>query len=252
LEFAASLLPQALSPLAAFGLVIASFFTSALTAAFGLGGGVAMLALMGLAMPVAALIPVHGMVQLGSNAGRAWLQRENISTTIAWPFLVGSLAGAVIGAYTVLSLPDALMKTIIGIFIIITAWMKFPVFARLKGAGIAIGSGIIAILSMLVGASGPLLTAFFGELFPDDRKEMVATAAAGMTIHHGLKVIVFAIAGFAFTDWLPLMAAMIAAGYWGTIYGTKLLHNIPEVRFRLVFKWVLTLLALNMLRTAWF
>ena len=245
------LLPDAFSPLVAIGLIIASFFASALTAGFGLGGGVAMLALMGVVMPTAALIPVHGMVQLGSNSGRAWHQRAYVSTKIAWPFLWGSLAGAVIGAYTVLSLPDVVMKTFIGLFILITAWIKLPGFNGLKGAGIIIGSGIIAIISMLVGASGPFLAAFFAQIFPDDRKQMVANAAAGMTIHHGLKVVVFAIAGFAFTDWLPLMAAMIVSGYIGTIYGTKFLHAIPEAAFRTAFKWVLTLLALNMLRTAW-
>ena len=69
------LVPSGLEPAAAIILVTASFFTSALTAAFGVGGGVFMLALMGLMVPVAALIPVHGAVQLGSNTGRAWHQR---------------------------------------------------------------------------------------------------------------------------------------------------------------------------------
>ena len=246
------LLPGALSPLAAGGLIVASFFTSALTAAFGLGGGIAMLALMGLSMPVAALIPVHGLVQLGSNAGRAWHQRENISTKIAWPFLWGSLAGAVIGAYTVLTLPDAVMKTIIGLFILVTAWVKLPGFDRLKGAGIAIGSGIIAVISMLVGASGPLLSAFFGQIFPDNRKQMVATAAAGMTVHHGLKVVVFGLAGFAFSSWLPFIGLMVLSGYFGTIYGTRLLERVPEAAFRAIFKWVLSVLALDLMRRGLF
>ena len=39
------------------------------------GNSVAMLALMGLFIPVAALIPVQGLVQFGSNAGRTFVQR---------------------------------------------------------------------------------------------------------------------------------------------------------------------------------
>ena len=70
-------------------LVVASFFTSALTAAFGVGGGIAMLALMGLFIPVAAVIPVHGAVQLGSNSGRAWHQRANVRMEVAGPFIAG-------------------------------------------------------------------------------------------------------------------------------------------------------------------
>jgi uncharacterized protein len=111
---------------------------------------------------------------------------------------------------------------------------------------------VIAILSMLVGASGPMLSAFFAQLFPDDRKKLVATHAAGMTIHHGLKVVVFGLAGFAFADWVPFMLAMILSGQFGTIHGTRLLERLPESAFRTGFKLLLTLLALDLLRRGLF
>jgi len=45
------------------GLVVAaSFATSFLTAAFGIGGGAVLLAILASLMPSAALIPVHGVV----------------------------------------------------------------------------------------------------------------------------------------------------------------------------------------------
>jgi uncharacterized protein len=244
----AAFIPDGVPAGAAAALVAASFFTSALTAAFGIGGGVAMLAAMGLVLPVAALIPVHGVVQLGSNAGRAWHQRAHVATNVARPFLIGSLAGAVIGGLTVMNLPDAVMKTVLGAFILVTAWVKLPGFDRLGRAGIAAGSAVIALLSMLVGASGPMLSAFFAQLFPGDRKALVATHAAGMTIHHGLKVVIFAVAGFAFFRWLPFIAAMIASGHLGTLYGSRILERLPETAFRTAFKVLLSLLALDLLR----
>jgi uncharacterized protein len=245
-----AVLPENLNALAAAGLIVASFFTSALTAAMGLGGGVVLLALMAIVMPAATLIPVHGVVQLGSNVGRAWKQRAHISLTIIWPFVIGSLIGAAIGALTVITLPDAAMKIIIAVFILVTAWTKIPGLDRLSKGGIALGSSIIALASMLIGASGPLLNGFFAQLFPGDRKRLVATAAAGMSLHHGLKVVVFGLAGFAFHDWLWLIAAMIATGYAGTLVGTALLDKLPEQTFRTAFKWGLTLLALDMVRRA--
>jgi uncharacterized membrane protein YfcA len=126
-----ALLPAGLEPWAAAVLIVASFFTSALTAAFGVGGGVAMLALMGLFVPVAALIPVHGAVQLGSNSGRAWRQRENIRAHVARPFIAGSVVGAIAGAFLVVQLPDAALKLTLGVFILVITWAKFPWIATL-------------------------------------------------------------------------------------------------------------------------
>lgn len=242
-----SLLPDGLSAGPALLLIIASFFTSAITASFGLGGGVMMLALMGLFIPVAALIPVQGIVQLGSNTGRALVQRAHVQTSIMKPFLIGSLFGAIVGGFTVVQLPDQVMKVLLGAFILIITWAKIPGLKSLTDLGLAVASGIIACLSMFLGATGPLMVSVLGAMIHDDRKALVATSAAAMTVHHGLKVIVFGLAGFAFADWLPLIAAMIATGYLGTLTGSKLLNRIPEEKFRLMFKIILTLLALQML-----
>lgn len=244
----AALLPEGIGTGAAALLVVASFFTSALTASFGLGGGVAMLALLGLFVPVAALIPIHGAVQLGSNTGRAWYQRANIRPTVALPFIAGSVVGAIAGAFLVVQLPDAILKTVLGVFIIVITWAKFPWIARLSKAGLSIASAVLAIVTMFVGATGPLVSPVLARFLENDRKGLVATHAAVMVIQHGLKIVVFGIAGFAFGKWLPLIAAMIATGYLGTLSGTSLLNRMPEETFQRWFRVLLTLLALDLLR----
>ncbi|QOF69058.1 sulfite exporter TauE/SafE family protein [Aminobacter sp. SR38] len=244
----ALLLPEGLEPLIGIVLIVASAFTSALTAAFGVGGGIAMLTLMGLFVPVAALIPVHGAVQLGSNSGRAWHQRANVRMDVAAPFIAGSIVGAVIGAFVVIQLPDAWLKLVLGAFVIAITWTKVPGIDKLTRTGLAIGSVIVALIGMLVGATGPLVSVLFAQFFANDRKALVATHAAGMVAQHGLKIIVFGLAGFAFGDWLPLIGAMIVSGYLGTVYGTKLLERMPEESFRKWFKIAITVLALDLLR----
>jgi uncharacterized membrane protein YfcA len=247
-EALAALLPEGLSAAIAALLIAASFFTSALTAAFGVGGGVAMLALMGLFVPVAALIPVHGAVQLGSNTGRAWHQRANVRMDVATPFIAGSIVGAIGGAFLVVQLPDALLKLVLGGFIIAVTWTKIPGIERLGRAGLAVASAALALMTMFVGATGPLLSAVFAQIFANNRKALVATHAAGMTVQHALKIVVFGFAGFAFADWLPLIAVMIASGFLGTLYGTRMLENMPEETFKRWFRIGITILALDLLR----
>ena len=101
---------------------------------------------------------------------------------------------------------------------------------------------------MLVGATGPLVSVLFAQFFANDRKALVATHAAGMTAQHFLKIVVFGLAGFAFWDWLPLVAAMIGPGYLGTVYGSKLLDRMPEEQFRKWFRIGISILALDLLR----
>ena len=67
MDLLALLLPDQLPIWSSLVLILASFFTSALTAAVGLGGGVALLALMANLMPLAALVPVHGLAALASQ-----------------------------------------------------------------------------------------------------------------------------------------------------------------------------------------
>jgi uncharacterized membrane protein YfcA len=247
-EAAAALLPVGMEPWIAALLIVASSFTSAITAAFGLGGGLAMLALMGLFVPVASLIPVHGAVQLGSNTGRAWHQRANVRFDVAKPFIAGSVVGAVVGVYLVVQLPDALLKLVLGGFILLLTWARIPGIDRLGKAGLALASVAIALLSMLIGATGPLVAVLFARFFENDRKALIATSALAMTAQHLLKIIVFGIAGFSFREWVPLVAAMIVSGYLGTIFGTKLLERMPEETFRKWFRIGITVLALDLLR----
>jgi uncharacterized membrane protein YfcA len=247
-EAVAALLPAGIEPWVAALLIVASAFTSALTAAFGIGGGIAMLALMGLFVPVASLIPVHGAVQLGSNTGRAWHQRASVRMDIAAPFIAGSIVGAVLGVFVVVQLPDALLKLFLGGFILLLIWAKIPGIEQLSKAGLALASVAVALLSMIVGATGPLVAVLFARFLDNDRKALIATSAVAMTTQHLLKIVVFGIAGFAFWQWVPLVAAMIVSGFVGTIYGTGLLERMPEETFRKWFRIGITVLALDLAR----
>ena len=93
-----ALLPDSLSPALAAGLMLASVITSMITASLGAGGGLLLLVLMALWIPPAAIIPVHGMVQLGSNLGRATLTWRHTDWRAMAAFAPGVLVGAGIGA----------------------------------------------------------------------------------------------------------------------------------------------------------
>jgi uncharacterized membrane protein YfcA len=228
-------------------LVAASFFTSALTVSVGIGGGVAMLALMGYLVPVAAIIPLHGAVQLGSNVGRVAVLRDHVAWTCLLAFLIGAVPGAWAGSAAVGALPEPVLKAALGGFILLITWMRFPRLAAITLPGFAFTGVITTFLSMIFGATGPLNAVVLSKTFPD-RLRFQATTAAVMSLQHLVKTLAFAFAGFAFAPWLPLIAAMVLTGLAGTWVGANILRKTPESRFQLIFKICLTLLAVDLVR----
>ncbi|GAB4363122.1 MAG: hypothetical protein Kow0026_27420 [Oricola sp.] len=249
---AAHLLPEAVSLYAAGVLIAASVFTSATTAALGVGGGIVMLVLMGLFMPVAALIPVHGVVQLGSNLGRAFHMRRSAAVSMIGPFGAGGAIGALAGGAVVTDLPEALLKTVLAVFIIAITWVKLPPLPAAKTPLVfGLGGAVSTALTMFLGATGPLVAALMARAF-ETRQQVVANSAVAMAIQHVLKVAVFGVLGFDLAPWLPLAFAMIASGYLGTVMGARLLQNMDEALFRLWFRIAVTVLAVELLRRAVF
>jgi len=248
LELFTSLLPDGLSASAAVILIFASFFTSALTASAGVGGGLLMLALMTYLVPIQALIPVHGLVQLGSNTGRSWVQRDYIDWRITRIFLFGSLFGALAGALLVVQLPAYVLQGFLGLFILVVVWIKFPGL-RHAGAGIiTLGGLVTTFTSMFAGATGPLVAVFLNNIF-DEHRKMVATHGATMSVQHGLKIIAFGLAGFAFWEWLIVVLLIVVSGFAGTKAGTAVLNRLPETTLQLGFRVVMTVIAIDLLRT---
>ena len=60
----------------------------------------------------------------------------------------------------------------------------------------------------------------------------------------------YAVLGFEFFDYLPLMATMVTAGFLGNWIGFKLLDVMEEALFRRVFQVVLILLSVRLLYSA--
>ena len=245
-SFLLAALPEGVALWAAALLVVTSALTSFLTAAFGLGGGVAMLAVMASVIPAAALIPVHGVVQIGSNAGRAMVRARDVRLIYLLPFAAGSLLGAAAGGLLAVRLPDWLLQIALGLFVLWSAWGRPPSIGGRRT--LALGGAVTSFFAMFVGASGPFVAALVKTLRLE-RLEYVGTFAACMTLQHGLKIVMFGLLGFAFAPWLPLVLAMIASGFLGTLVGQRLLVRLGEARFQTILSVILTALAVRLLWT---
>jgi uncharacterized membrane protein YfcA len=240
------MLPPDLAPFAAILIIATSFLAAAITAAASVGGGLLLIAVMSSLMAAPAVVPVHGVIMVGSNAGRFALLRKWVDWPTLGVFALGALLGGAIGSQLVIGLPASALRLAIAGFILFTVWgpkVRLP----LGTLSIAIAGAISTFLTLFVGASGPFMTSILAKMPSYDRMNLIGTVGACMTLQHGFKVVIFALLGFAYAPWAPFIAICIAAGFAGTFLGTRLLRRIDEALFRTGLKWVLTVFAVYLL-----
>jgi len=225
-------------------LLASVFATSVLSGVIGMAGGMVLMALLVLLLPVGTAMLLHGAVQGTANGARAWFLRRHVQWRLLPPYLLG--AAAALAVFVALTLvPDAgLVLILVGLF----PWLaRFT--PQLRGLDVTrpltavICGTVVTAAQLLAGASGPLLDVFYLDSRLS-RYEVVATKALTQTLGHLLKLLYYGVlvTGPEPPDlWLVLTAMAVAVA--GTRLGTGLLDRLDEVRFRRVSSAVILTIA---------
>jgi len=230
-------------------LTIAAFFTSAITAVAGSGGGAALMAIMLQVMPPAAAIPVHGAVHLVSNVTRCWLLWRHMSWPIIIRFALPLPFGAALGIWLFQGLSTEIVQLLIGGFVLLSlvsgsrGWRgdnELPLWSFLP-VGFAAG-----ILNMIVGAIAPILGVFV--IRRDLKKEnVVATLGFFGVVSNIAKIAGFTFIGFSYQSYGIAVLCMIPAVIVGTRVGRLALDKINERIFLIIFRIILLALGLKLI-----
>jgi uncharacterized membrane protein YfcA len=267
-----------LDPTAWLALTAIAVGTSIVSGVMGLAGGMLLLAAMLHWMDPLLAIPVHGIVQLVSNASRAWFQRAHVRWDAVWRFAWPLLPAGAIGLWCLRAIPPDGARAAIGGFVLLATWAPGWLGAGARavgavgaagagaagaaGAGAAaadepasvgdarralpIGGALVGFLSTAIGATGPLLAPFLLALGLAP-PATVGTLAACQIFQHASKVVLFGLGGFDFGAFAPPALALCAAAVAGSAIGARLLDHVPDRVFRAAVKLVLTALALQLL-----
>jgi uncharacterized membrane protein YfcA len=227
------------------GLSVASFATAFIGVFTGTAGGLILLAVMATVMPPAALIPVHTVVQLGSGVTRTMIMWRYVMRSTLVPFIIGAGLGAAAGAKVFVALPVPLLQGILGTFIIAMTWLPRLAKIGAEGGRFAVLGFVATFVGVFVSATGTIVAPVVASAAPD-RRNVAATVGALMMFVHIAKMIAFGFIGFAMSDYIALIAAMIITGAAGNWLGEEALNRTSERRFRLTLQIILTLLALQL------
>jgi len=233
--------------LTALALILSACVTATVSGIFGMAGGLMLMGVLALILPVSAAFVTHGILQATSNGWRAFLQRDHI----VWP-IIGYYAAASVAAGMIVSMialtPSKpalyLLLGLVGLLIWLPkTWLELdanrPLHALISGF-------LVTGVNLTAGVAGPLLDMFFVRT-PLTRHQIVATKAATQVFAHGAKIIVYGrLAMGAGRDAMPplwLFALAIPASMAGTALGGLVLDRMSDANFKRWTAWIISVIA---------
>jgi uncharacterized protein len=228
--------------IAALGaLMVGTAFLSGL---FGMAGGMILIGVLLILMPLPTAMVLHAITQMASNGWRAILWRKHIRWRPVSVYLIG--CAIALGVFSlVLYVPD---KPVALLLLGITPFLARALPSSYKPnpasvvQGALYGSACMGLM-LMTGVSGPLLDTFFlGGDF--ERREIIATKATCQVASHLTKLIYFGgiIDQAATLDW-RLAVVAVAASMLGTTLSRRVLEAMSDQQFRRWANWIITSVA---------
>ncbi|WP_420431201.1 TSUP family transporter [Hyphobacterium sp.] len=223
-------------------ILIATLVTAFISGIFGMAGGLILMGVLALLLPVSAAMVTHGAIQSVSNGWRAVLWRDFIDWRVLAIYLAGSLTAFLVLIGLAFQLSKPWLFILLGLVpgLIWIPKKRLALDAREPMQAVFCGFTVTG-LNIVAGVSGPLLDIFF---VADgmDRRTIVATKAATQVAAHAAKIAFYlmpAIAAGAFVQWPWLLAAAPLA-IIGTTLGARVLAILTDADFRKYTKWIVT------------
>ena len=229
-------------------LTTAALVAAVISGMIGMAGGILLLTVMILAgLPVPVAIPLHAVVQLTSNTTRVAAYRGTVRWRSAALFILISLPMPWLGLQILGHLDPIVTKGIIGVVVLAATWAPkggLDVLPERFAMGIA--GALAGTLGVVIGAVGPLVAPFFLRN-TWKKEEVVGTKAACQSVIHLVKILVFSGIGFAFGAHWGLLIPLLVAVIIGTWVGKALNARLSPKRFVLIYRVVLSALALRLI-----
>lgn len=207
--------------------------TSFLSGIFGMAGGLILVGVLLVLMPLPDAMALHAVTQISSNGWRCALWIRHVRWRVVAFYSAGCLAA--VAAWSLVQFVPGKPWALLGLG-------ASPFLVRLLPRGLrpdaesapqaVLYGATCMMLMLLTGVSGPLADSFFlgGRL---EKRQIIATKSMVQTLSHALKLMYFAAlidnAG-RIDPWLA--TAAIAASAAGTVLARRVVESMSDAAFR--------------------
>lgn len=224
---------------------LGSFIAAFVNAAFATGGVYILLFSSLAVLPVTAAIALQSTFAAASLIGRIYFFWSHIDWRLMRMFALGGILGVTLGARTFVALPEAVILTLLGLFMLLLIWLpKLPDLNRMKHPFVFIGV-LHSYIGTVFGVGGVLQPLMLRTKLT--KLQLTGTLASCMFALDVMKVAGYGSIGFNYFDYIPHIVGATLAGFTGTWLGKRTSHRVSEELFRTVFRVLVTLVALHMI-----
>jgi len=224
-------------------IVTAMALTSFLSGILGMGGGIILMGVLVLMLPLASAMVLHALSQISANGIRAWLHRGHIHWGVLRWYLLGGVL--MLGLFFFLWFEVQKAWFFIGLGAMALANNIVPRSLNIdvtRRSQATLCGALVTGCQLFVGVAGTILDVFFVNSRLD-RYQIVATKAVTQTSGHIMKLIFYGsvIAMDYDTLAIPLWVyiAVVPMAFIGTRLGAEILHRIDDHQFRFYTRWLL-------------
>ena len=233
-----------MSPLLISILCLVMIGTSLLSGIFGMAGGMILIGVLLVLLPVPEAMMLHGVTQLASNGWRGLLWCKHVRWTAVGAYVFGCVVALGLWSFTryVPVTPVALLMLGLTPFLVRLAPKDYRPNPESLLQGGLYGMACITLI-LMTGVAGPLIDQFFlGGKF--DRREIVATKAMCQVVGHSAKLVYFGslIDQAASVD--PIVAVLaIVSSMVGTTLAKRVLEAMSDQQYRRWANGIITAIA---------
>lgn len=228
-------------------LAASTLVTAFISGILGMAGGMILMGVLLAFLPLPAAMMLHGISQLASNGGRAFMLRNEVDWRVFRGYVVGAALALAFFAATSIVVGKAAALIAMGFTPFVALLLPEKLHLNVERRGHSALCGFVCLaLNLVAGIAGPILDAFFVRS-KMSRHAVVATKALTQTLSHLVKIFYFggviAVQGGEISPWL--IPTMVLLAFLGTSLSRPVLERMSDASFRQWTRWtVMTLGAL--------
>lgn len=214
----------------------AALFSEVIGTTVGFGSSTIFLPLALLFVDFRTALILVAFLHIFGNIGRINFFRHGLDKNILFKFGVPSVVFTLIGALLVSFVPQALLKGILGVFLVVYSLLTFwreNLSVKPTALNSVVGGGLSGFLAGLIGTGGALRGAFltsFGIL----KEKYIATSAAIALSVDVTRIPVYFFQGFLESKYYWFIPVLFIIAIVGSFMGKQIVNKIPQKNFKKV------------------